>query len=85
MINGRYSLWKIFDLKVAKDSSLTNHVPALKRCLETFVFRVKAMLVLHNCQDAFWLGNLKNRNLQGKRVRVLHWEECCLSLLDLKL
>ncbi|XP_015761599.1 PREDICTED: Fanconi anemia group D2 protein-like [Acropora digitifera] len=27
--------------KVTKDLSLTNHVPAVKKCLETFVFRVK--------------------------------------------
>ncbi|CAK8676752.1 unnamed protein product [Clavelina lepadiformis] len=54
--------------KISKDSSLTNHVPALKRCLETFLFRVKALLVLHNCHEAFWLGNLKNRNLQGEEL-----------------
>jgi len=54
--------------KVAKDLSLTNHVPALKRCLETFVFRVKAMLTLNKCHEAFWLGNLKNRDIQGQEI-----------------
>lgn len=48
--------------------SLTNHVPALKKSLELFVYRVKAMLTLHNCQEAFWIGNLKNRNLKVKTV-----------------
>ncbi len=51
-------------LQVAKDVSLTNHVPLLKKALEAFVFRVKAMLALHKCQEAFWMGNLKNRDLQ---------------------
>ncbi|GFO21237.1 fanconi anemia group d2 protein [Plakobranchus ocellatus] len=54
--------------KINKDVALTNQVPMLKRALETFVYRVKAMLALNNCQDAFWMGNLKNRNLQGEEI-----------------
>uniref|UniRef100_A0A669CVF3 FA complementation group D2 n=1 Tax=Oreochromis niloticus TaxID=8128 RepID=A0A669CVF3_ORENI len=54
--------------KMHQDTSLTNHVPALKKSLELFVYRVKAMLTLNNCQEAFWLGNLKNRNLKGEEI-----------------
>lgn len=36
----------------------------LKRSLEVFVFRVKAMLTVNKCLEAFWIGNLKNRDLQ---------------------
>ncbi|KAE8611738.1 hypothetical protein XENTR_v10012579 [Xenopus tropicalis] len=54
--------------KIHQDTALTNHVPLLKKTLELFVYRVKAMLVLNNCQDAFWLGNLKNRDLQGEEI-----------------
>ncbi|KAM4651606.1 Fanconi anemia group D2 protein isoform 1-T3 [Discoglossus pictus] len=54
--------------KIHQDTGLTNHVPLLKKTLELFVFRVKAMLVLNNCQEAFWLGNLKNRDLQGEEI-----------------
>jgi len=54
--------------KVNKDLSLTNHVPAVKKCLETFVFRVKAMLTLNKCHEAFWLGNLKNRDIHGQEI-----------------
>lgn len=43
---------------------LTKHVPFLKKTLELLVCRVKAMLILNNCREAFWLGNLKNRDLQ---------------------
>ena len=53
---------------VSKDPSLMAQVPALKRCLEAVVFRTKAMLALHNCAGAFWLGALKNRDLQGNVV-----------------
>ncbi|NP_001089160.1 FA complementation group D2 L homeolog [Xenopus laevis] len=54
--------------KINQDTALTNHVPLLKKTLELFVYRVKAMLVLNNCQEAFWLGNLKNRDLQGEEI-----------------
>ncbi|TNN85653.1 Fanconi anemia group D2 protein [Liparis tanakae] len=74
------SLLKVFQLstrqlhhmcghsKIHQDTSLTNHVPALKKSLELFVYRVKAMLTLNNCQEAFWIGNLKNRNLKGEEI-----------------
>ena len=45
-----------------------NHVPYLKKGLESFVFRVKAMLALNGCSDAFWMGNLKNRDLHGEEI-----------------
>ncbi|XP_031424301.1 Fanconi anemia group D2 protein [Clupea harengus] len=54
--------------KIRQDTGLTNHVPALKKGLEQFVYRVKAMLTLNNCQEAFWLGNLKNRDLKGEEI-----------------
>uniref|UniRef100_W5UA37 Fanconi anemia group D2 protein n=1 Tax=Ictalurus punctatus TaxID=7998 RepID=W5UA37_ICTPU len=54
--------------KIRQDTALTNHVPALKKHLEQFVYRVKAMLTLNQCQEAFWLGNLKNRDLRGEEI-----------------
>ncbi|GCB72308.1 hypothetical protein scyTo_0006243 [Scyliorhinus torazame] len=54
--------------KLNQDTNLTNHVPPLKRLLELFVCRVKAMLTINKCQEAFWLGNLKNRDLQGGEI-----------------
>ncbi|KAG9461824.1 hypothetical protein GDO78_015641, partial [Eleutherodactylus coqui] len=54
--------------QIHQDTGLTTHVPQLKKTLEMFVYRVKAMLVLNNCQEAFWLGNLKNRDLQGEEI-----------------
>ncbi|KAJ7999200.1 hypothetical protein DPEC_G00212960 [Dallia pectoralis] len=54
--------------KIRQDTTLTNHVPALKKSLEQFVYRVKAMLTVNQCQEAFWLGNLKNRDLKGQEI-----------------
>ncbi|NXF38228.1 FACD2 protein, partial [Nyctibius bracteatus] len=50
--------------KIHQDIALTNHVPLLRKLLEQFVYRVKAMLVFNHCQEAFWVGILKNRDLQ---------------------
>ncbi|NWZ33542.1 FACD2 protein, partial [Brachypodius atriceps] len=50
--------------KIHQDIGLTNHVPLLKKSLEQFVYRVKAMLAFNHCQEAFWVGILKNRDLQ---------------------
>jgi len=47
-----------------KNVALTNQVPQLKRSLEGFVYRVKAMLTINQCLQAFWLGNLKNRDIK---------------------
>ncbi|KAL5014959.1 hypothetical protein ScPMuIL_009229, partial [Solemya velum] len=54
--------------KIVKDICLTNQVPLLKKCLEAFVYRVKMMLTLNKCHEAFWMGNLKNRDLQGEEI-----------------
>ncbi|XP_036724613.1 Fanconi anemia group D2 protein isoform X3 [Balaenoptera musculus] len=54
--------------KIHQDTKLTRHVPLLKKTLELLVCRVKAMLILNNCREAFWLGNLKNRDLQGEEI-----------------
>merc|ERR1719187_1783381 len=54
--------------KIHKDVALSNHVPLLKKLLEVFVYRVKAMLAANNCIDSFWMGNLKNRTLHGEEI-----------------
>ncbi|NXI65032.1 FACD2 protein, partial [Anseranas semipalmata] len=54
--------------KIRQDIGLTNHVPLLKKSLEQFVYRVKAMLAFNHCQEAFWVGILKNRDLQGEEI-----------------
>uniref|UniRef100_A0A8D2NQY4 FA complementation group D2 n=1 Tax=Zosterops lateralis melanops TaxID=1220523 RepID=A0A8D2NQY4_ZOSLA len=70
--------------KIHQDIGLTNHVPFLKKSLEQFVYRVKAMLAFNHCQEAFWVGILKNRDLQV-RITALPgaskiWERTMLVL-----
>ena len=47
--------------KITANVSLANHVPLVKKSLETFVYRAKAMLAANDCSEAFELGTLKNR------------------------
>ncbi|XP_021343216.1 Fanconi anemia group D2 protein-like [Mizuhopecten yessoensis] len=54
--------------KIMKNLALTNQVPFLKKSLEAFVYRVKVMLTVNKCLEAFWLGNLKNRDLKGEEI-----------------
>ncbi|KFZ46267.1 Fanconi anemia group D2 protein, partial [Antrostomus carolinensis] len=61
--------------KIRQDIGLTNHVPLLKKSLEQFVYRVKAMLAFNHCQEAFWVGILKNRDLQGEEIMTQASEE----------
>ena len=54
--------------KYHKDAALSGHVPALKRGLEAFLYRVKSMLAANDVVEAFWMGNLKNRDLAGEEI-----------------
>lgn len=57
--------------KIEKDIVLTREVPKVKKCLEMFVYRVKACLTVNHCLEAFWLGNLKNRDLKVRTMMHL--------------
>ncbi|RZC34215.1 Fanconi anemia group D2 protein [Asbolus verrucosus] len=54
--------------KLTKSTSLMAYVPQFRLTLETLVYRVKAALVANGCSEAFWMGNLKNRDLQGEDI-----------------
>ena len=70
--------------KLQQDVALSNHVPMLKKSLETFVYRVKAMLAVNwdvsgptgaKMSHTFWVGNLKNRDLKGAEIVEQEEEE----------
>ena len=54
--------------KSVRDIALTAKVPQMKKTLEHLVLKVKAMLAAHGCSAAFWLGNLKQRDLKGQEI-----------------
>ena len=54
--------------KITMDLPLINHVPKIKKLLEQFIYRIKEAMKKEGVEDAFWMGNLKNRYLDGKEV-----------------
>lgn len=55
--------------KRSRDATLAAHVPAMKKTQEQLLYRVKAMLAANGCANAFWMGNLKNKDLKGKEIQ----------------
>ncbi|CAD7695256.1 unnamed protein product [Ostreobium quekettii] len=56
------------EAKSRKAMNLTTKVPAVKRVLERFIFVIKAFFHKVNRPEAFWMGNLKHKNLQGQQI-----------------
>ncbi|KAG9064770.1 Fanconi anemia group D2 protein [Linnemannia hyalina] len=54
--------------KASREQSLTAMVPAIRKTMESLIFEVKLMLENNDASAAFWLGNLKHRNLAGEEI-----------------
>ena len=55
-------------LQLEKYTLLIRYVPTVKRALETLIFKVREVLTLHGAPNAFWMGSLKHRNLDGEEI-----------------
>ncbi|KAL3279338.1 hypothetical protein HHI36_016845 [Cryptolaemus montrouzieri] len=53
------------DSKMKKSISLVPHIPHFRLMLEQLIYKVKALLVANKCQGAFFIGNLKNKDIEG--------------------
>ncbi|KAH1024215.1 Fanconi anemia group D2 protein homolog [Dendroctonus ponderosae] len=54
--------------KVTRDASVVAHIPSFKLTIESIIYRVKAALVANNCSSAFWMGNLRNKGIDGQDI-----------------
>lgn len=54
--------------RLKKDTALMSKVPYMRQLLETLIYKVKAALASNNCSEAFWMGNLKNKNIHGEVI-----------------
>lgn len=43
-------------------------VPSLRETIAQLVYKVKAALAANKCSSAFWMGNLKNKNIYGEEI-----------------
>lgn len=60
--------------KSVRDISLTGLVPPLRKSLELLLYRVKDLLQSHNATEAFQLGNLKHRDINGEVLSSQHMQ-----------
>ena len=49
-------------------NAINSSIPNLKKSLESLIFKVKEILTRSGCLNAFWMGNLKHRDLEGKEL-----------------
>lgn len=54
--------------RLKKDTALMSKVPYMRQMLEMLIYKVKAALAANNCSEAFWMGNLKNKNIHGEII-----------------
>ncbi|ODM88226.1 Fanconi anemia group D2 protein [Orchesella cincta] len=64
------------------DMQLMKSVPLVKRVLETLVFRVREVLGGQGAANAFWMGNLKHRDLHGDCINSQIIEENDIDLIS---
>ncbi|XKL66741.1 hypothetical protein PGB90_010161 [Kerria lacca] len=67
-ITTRY-LQKIFDnTKLNEDSTLCSYLPSIRSLLESILLKVKNIMVLNGCTEAFFVGSMRNKDLQGQDI-----------------
>ncbi|CAH2990292.1 unnamed protein product [Chilo suppressalis] len=54
--------------RLKKDKVLMSKVPYIRQLLEILIYKVKAALAANNCSEAFWMGNLKNKDIHGEII-----------------
>ncbi|XP_063835282.1 Fanconi anemia group D2 protein [Ostrinia nubilalis] len=54
--------------RLKKDKVLMSKVPGIRQLLETLIYKVKAALAANKCSEAFWMGNLKNKDIHGEII-----------------
>ncbi|CAL1385748.1 unnamed protein product [Linum trigynum] len=56
------------EAKGMKQTAVASKIPATKRSMERFLFRVKALLLTTSTGRTCWIGNLKHKDLAGQVV-----------------
>ena len=61
--------------KMVKSHLLAKLVPGVKKTLEEFLFQMKCALERTGQIDAFWVGHLKQKNIDGSAIVDVEEEE----------
>lgn len=54
--------------KSTRNTSMISIAPKIKKNLELFIYKIKAITQENDCPNVFWVGNLKNKDLNGKVI-----------------
>lgn len=54
--------------KVTEDAALSVYLPTVRSLLESIILKVKNMIVLNGCTEAFFMGSMRNKDLKGKEL-----------------
>jgi Fanconi anemia group D2 protein len=53
---------------VIKDNALSNCLPNIRGILEALILKVKNVIVMNGCTDAFFMGIMKNIDIKGEEI-----------------
>lgn len=51
-----------------KDNALSNCLPNIRGILEALILKVKNVIVMNGCTDAFFMGIMKNIDIKGEEI-----------------
>lgn len=51
-----------------KDNALSNCLPNIRGILEALILKVKNVIVINGCTDAFFMGIMKNIDIKGEEI-----------------
>lgn len=57
-----------FAFQNIKNSAIIVQIPLLRETIAQLVYKVKGALAANKCSTAFWIGNLKNKNIYGEEI-----------------
>lgn len=49
-------------------------MPSIRSLLESIILKVKSIMVINGCTEAFFVGSMRNKDLQGQDIlsQVIH-------------
>lgn len=57
-----------FAFQNIKNSAIIVQIPLLRETIAQLVYKVKGALAANKCSTAFWVGNLKNKDIYGEEI-----------------
>ncbi|XP_055384821.1 Fanconi anemia group D2 protein homolog [Condylostylus longicornis] len=56
--------------KAIKNNAIVAQIPFVRETVEKLLYKVQATLAANKCVSAFWMGPLKNKDIQGEEISL---------------